>query len=328
MDISYSRFSTYLRCPYKHFLSYYKGLVLKKPVRPLFFGSDFHKLLELRKDPEALAEAQKQIGEKYYDLPAQWQSELGDDYLFDLQCIFSDYMEVYKDAKQPTQTERPFRILMGHYRGEPLYFIGVIDELYKYRRNGQKMCKLGEHKTFSRRPDKNVLIMNTQKNLYAKAVELDLGVMPKSVIWDYIHSKPADMPIWLPKSNRFSMAKTKTITPYSWRRACELYNVTDRATLLLGNQYATNVDEFFFRCELDIIPNMVDSIWQDFRYTCRDIARQGHKNKSKNMTPDCKFCNYRDICHAELTQGDVKYLIQRNYDVKQRDDMVKIAEEE
>lgn len=327
MKISYSRFSSYLRCPYRHYLGYYECLRAKKPVRPLYFGTDFHKLLELRNDPEKLAEAQKAIGEQYYELKPQWQEELGEDYLFELQCIFSDYMEIYKDAPQPTQTERPFELEICNVKGEPVIFNGVIDELYKYRHKGEKMCKLGEHKTFNRKPDQNVLIMNTQKNLYAKAVQMMTGVLPKSVIWDYIHSTPASMPIWLPKSNRFSKAKSNNITPFSWRRACELRGIKDIKVLQEGNDYAANVSNFFFRCELDIVPYMVENVWEGFVYTCRDIVRQGHKNKTKNMTPDCKFCSYRDICFTELTQGDLKHLIEHDYEVHPRDDIVVIGEE-
>lgn len=322
MKISYSRFSSYLRCPYKHYLGYYECLRSKAPVRPLYFGTDFHKLLELRNDPEALAKAKKEIGEQYYALPPKWQSELGEDYLFDLQVIFSDYQEVYKETRPPTETERPFEIKVGDVKGEPIIFNGIIDELYKYKRNGEKICKLGEHKTFNRKPDQNVLVMNTQKNLYAKAVELMLGVMPRSVIWDYIHSTPASMPVWLPRSARFSTAKNNKITPFSWRRACELQGVTDIETLKQGNMYAPNVSNFFFRCELDIIPGMVDNVWDGFVYTCRDIVRQGHKNKTKNMTPDCKFCSYCDICHTELTGGDLDYLLEHSYERHFRDDTV------
>lgn len=320
MKFSYSRFASYLRCPYKHYLGYYVGLRKNAPVKPLYFGTDFHKLLELRNNPEELAQAQKAIGDAYYDLPPKWQEELGEDYLFNLQSIFSDYIEIYKDSPQPTQTERPFEIEIGSYKGEPIIFNGIIDEVYKYRRNGEKMCKLGDHKTFNRKPDQNVLVMNTQKNIYAKAMYIMTGVMPKSFIWDYIHSTPAAMPIWLPKSGKFSKAKSNNITPFSWRRACELKGITDIEVLRQGNMYANNVSNFFFRCELDIVPSMVDNIFDGFKYTCRDIVRQGHKNKTKNMTPDCKFCEYRDICFTELTEGDVDNLISREYEIHERDD--------
>ena len=49
MYISYSRVQSYLGCPYSHYLRYVRRLSKKKPERPLYFGTDFHKLLELRK---------------------------------------------------------------------------------------------------------------------------------------------------------------------------------------------------------------------------------------------------------------------------------------
>lgn len=320
MRISYSRFSSYLRCPFAHYLGYYECLKLKKPIRPLYFGSDFHKLLELRKDPDELDKAKKAIGEAYYDLSPDDQSLLGDDYIVDLQCIFDDYMRVYKDAKMPTQTERPFELVVGEYRGEKIVFNGVIDELYKFKRKGQKMCKLGEHKTFSQRPDLSVLVLNTQKNLYAKAVELMLGVMPESVIWDYICSKPASQPIWLPKSHRFSSARSNSITPFSWERACLERGIDDPEILAQGNAYSNNITNFFFRNELPIVPKSVELVWDGFLYTSRDIIRQGHKNKTKNITRDCRFCSYYDYCMTEMTGGDLNYLVEANYKVEPREE--------
>ena len=38
------------------------------------------------------------------------------------------------------------------------------------------------------------------------------------------------------------------------------------------------------------------------------------------MTPDCKFCEYRDICFTELTEGDVDNLIAREYEIHERED--------
>jgi hypothetical protein len=134
IKISYSRFSCYLSCPYKHYLGYVKRLKLKKPVRPLYFGSDFHKLLELRDNKPELKKAMKAIKEQYYEMPANWQNDLGENYVQDIKEIFSDYRKIYKDAPKPHETEHPFEILIGYYKGEPVYFVGIIDELYKYKK--------------------------------------------------------------------------------------------------------------------------------------------------------------------------------------------------
>lgn len=317
MHISYSRVSCYLSCPYRHFLSYVEKLELRRPVRPLYFGTDFHKLLELRKDKAALKQARMDIADKFYEMPAAWQADMGENYPQDLWYIFKDYQKVYKDAILPTSTEEKFEIPLFFVGDEQVFFVGVIDELYKRKRKGRKYIKIGEHKTFNRKPDPNFLIMNTQKSLYSKAVQILYGILPDSVIWDYIKSTPAKPPIWLPKSNRFSSSKSRDITPMSFRRECKRLGIDDPKVLKQATAYKDNISEFFFRREIDVLPEMTEQIWSDFLDVCEDIARRGEKNKVKNVTRDCSFCSYRDICHAELTGGSRDEIIKLQYQPKE-----------
>ena len=324
MNISYSRVASYMSCPYAHYLGYELGVRSAKPQRPLYFGTDFHKLLEVRNDEKALSEAKEAIKDTYYEIPPQWQSELGPDYLEELFSIFSDYCDIYRDAPIPSITEQEFELPMFEFRGEPYLFKGKIDEVYKRksRATGEKFLKVGEHKTFNRRPDNNTLVMNIQKNLYAKAVHILYGILPKSVIWDYIHSKPAPQPIWLERSKRFSEAKSQQITPYSWLRACKEHSITDKKVLARAEEFRGNVPAFFFRVEQEYDPIMVEETWRGFKFQAHLIAKYGHKNKTKNMTRNCSFCQYRDICYTQLTGGNLDHLMERSYEVKPRPDIV------
>lgn len=313
MFISYSRESCYLHCPYQHWLRYVRRLEKKRPERPLYFGTDFHKLLELRNDKAALREAKIAIKDTYYELPALWQADLGENYVEDLFTIFKDYRTIYKDVRQPQVTEKPFELEVGSYRGEPIVFVGKIDELYLLKHDGVKQIIVGEHKTFTNKPNMDVLIMNTQKCLYAKAVQYLRGILPERVKWDYIKSTPAEQPIWLEKSKRFSEAASRKITPMSWKRACKEHNILDPDVLKKGERYAGNISEFFFQVELDIDPAMVDLIWEGYIYTAKQIIRYGETNKVHNITRDCSWCSYHDICYAEMTGGDVEYVIGKDF---------------
>lgn len=324
MNISYSRVSSWMSCPFAHFLGYELGVRPAKPQRPLYFGTDFHKLLEVRHDKKALKEAKETIRDTYYEIPPQWQSELGENYLEDLFSIFADYRRIYKEAPVPSITEQEFELPMFEHRGEPYVFKGKIDELYKRksRSTGEKFLKVGEHKTFNRRPDSNTLVMNIQKNLYAKAVQILYGTLPKSVIWDYIHSSPAPQPVWLEKSKRFSEAKHQQITPYSWLRACKEHGITDEETLARAEEFRGNIPAFFFQVEQEYDPQMVEDTWDGFMFQAKLIARYGAKNKTKNMTRNCSFCQYRDICYAQLTGGNLEHLMERNFTIEPRPDIV------
>jgi hypothetical protein len=324
MNISYSRVASYLRCPYSHYLGYEIGVKPKKPSRPLYFGSDFHKLLEYRKDPVKIEGIKNEIMEAYYEkLTPQQQTDLGEDYLSTLFNIFDDYREVYKDAPQPSVTEHEFNLDLFTLNGEPYTFKGVIDELYKRksRTTGEKFLKVGEHKTFSRKPDNNSLVMNTQKNLYAKAAQILFGILPRSVIWDYISSKPAHEPVWLEKSGRLSTARPETVTPYSYLRACRANGITDPVELAKADSFKGNVPTYFFRVEQDYDPVTVEAIWKGFVYQAHLIAEHGKDNKTKNLTRDCSWCQYKDLCYTELAGGNLGYLIDRDFEVKGRNDI-------
>lgn len=293
-----------------------RRLEKKKPERPLYFGTDFHKLLELRNDPAALKEAKQAIKETFYELPPSYQTDLGDNYVQDLFTIFKDYRQVYKDVRQPQVTEQEFEFEVGKVKDEPIVFVGKIDELYLLKHQGVKSIIVGEHKTFSNKPNMDFLVMNPQKCLYAKAAYFLKGILPDKVKWDYIKSVPASEPIWLDNTKRFSEAASTKITPMSWRRACKERNILDPEILAKGDRYASNITEFFFQVELDIDPAMVEAIWDGYMYTAKQIIRFGESNKTKNVTRDCSWCPYHDICYSEMTGGDTEYIIARDFEDK------------
>ena len=307
--ISYSRFSLYLRCPYAHFLRYVERINSCSPCRPLHFGSDFHKLLEVRTSKARINAEWKRMRDDFYSMPAAWQTELGENYPDDLKAIFSDYMAMWKGTPLPDETEHSFELKVD----PEVVFVGVIDELYRY--DGK--IDIGEHKTFSLPPNMNTLVMNSQKSLYCKAAELLWGQLPSKVRWDYIKSSPAKYPIWLEKSGRFSTAASKDITPRSWARACKERGIEDPEILKQGEAYKGNESNFFFRVEQDVYPEMVEDVFDGFVYTCKDIVKQGHTNKTKNLTRDCAWCEYRDICMAELSGGDREYVISEKFERKE-----------
>lgn len=282
----------------------------------MYFGTDFHKLLELRNDPDALKAAKRSIKEAFYELPASYQSDLGDNYVQDLFTIFKDYRYVYRGVRQPQMTEFEFEFEVGKVKDEPIVFVGKIDELYLLKHQGVKSITVGEHKTFSTKPNMDFLVMNPQKCLYAKAAYFLKGILPDRVKWDYIRSVPASEPIWLDKTKRFSEAASTKITPMSWRRACKERNILDPEILAKGNRYASNISEFFFQVELDVDPAMVETVWDGYMYTAKQIIRFGESNKTKNITRDCSWCQYHDICYSEMTGGDTEYIIARDFEDK------------
>ena len=316
ITVSYSKVSKYRDCPQSHHWSYVMGLKPKTVSRPLSFGSDFHKLLECRTDNELLEEAIQDIKDKYNELTPQQQEDLGDDYIEGLLQVFEDYQRRWGDAELPDVTEHEFYLPLGKYKGEDVMFHGIIDELYFNKETGE-VAVIGEHKTFTNKPDMSILAMNQQVCLYAKAVEQEFGVMPTRVRWDYIHSQPAKEPIWLEKSQRFSEAANSKITSYSWERACKRKRISDNAILSKAKLYEPNIDNFFFRCEMEIHPEMVNAIYNDFKTTVKELVSKGSTNVTKHVSRNCSWCDYQSLCYGQFTGADLEYIIEKDYQTKE-----------
>lgn len=312
ITVSYSKVSTYRGCPQSYHWDYVMRLEPRKASRPLSFGSDFHKLLECRADDKKLSEAKQGISDAYYDLTPQQQEDLGENYLEELFQVFEDYQKRWSNAELPDMTEHEFYLPLGKYKGEDVMFHGIIDELYFDKDTGV-VSIIGEHKTFSQKPDMSTLAMNQQVCLYAKAVEQEFGVMPTKVRWDYIKSTPAKEPIWLEKSQRFSEASNSNITPYSWLRACKERRIEDKAVLSKSKLYEPNIDNFFFRCEMDIHPEMVEAIYRDFKATVKDMLAKGETNTTKHVSKNCAWCDYQPLCYGQFTGADLDYIITKDY---------------
>lgn len=309
-SISYSRVSTYSGCPQEHYFSYVKRLEPNRISRPLSFGTDFHRLLEHR-SKDNIVSIFEEIKDAYYNLPSQFQTDLGDDYVDDLREVFEDYMEVWKDEQLPLDTEHEFKIPMFKYKGQVVYFHGIIDEVYGDE-NGEPLF-IGDHKTFNQRPDLAILTMNQQACLYAKAFQIKYGKYPTKFRWDYIKSKPAQYPVWLEKSGRFSEASSSSITPFSWLRACKEHGIEDEAILAKAQNYSQNIDSFFFRYDVDMSPEMIENVWEDFLAISKEIVLKGETNKRKVVTRDCTWCDFRPLCFAQFTGADLEYIISKDF---------------
>lgn len=306
MNISYSRVALYRKCPYAHYLRYVACLKKKAKAKPLYFGTDFHKLLENRTSKSKYLKAKAEIEQAYDELDFNDRSMLGDNYLENLFTIFKDYRKTWKGTEKPIVTEQQFELPMfTDKQGEVHNFIGVIDELYE----GYTM--IGEHKTFSMKPNNLTMTMNVQSMLYAKAVQEMYGVTPTKIRWDYIKSEPSAYPVYL-KGKRLSTAKSSSITPYSWERACKEYGCEDQ--LNLKDTWQGNISNFFFRLDVVISQEMVQQIWEEFVMTAKEIVKRQEKNKVRNVTRDCSFCDFKDICKAQFTGSNAEYIIEKDFE--------------
>lgn len=304
MKFSFSRVSSYLRCPMQHYLGYVKRLSPIKRVRPLTFGSDFHELLEHRYDKAARKAAYDKICDTFHESSATDQQTLGDNYPEDIKQIFLDYCKNYKNDDPTAWPEKELWFEIDLPGGNK--FVGKIDEL------DREPGRLGEHKTFSGNiPSHSTMVMNAQSHIYARALKVLYDIDITSCRWDYVKSSPAKAPIWLEKSERFSTAKTQSVTEFSYLRACKARGVEPDPAALA--QYKQNNSNYFYRTLTEINPAAATSIFESTLETAVHIAKHGEKDQRFNITRDCSWCSYQSICYGYCTGADVKHIINTDY---------------
>lgn len=314
MGMSYSRVSTFRRCKQSHYFGYIEKLRPKTISRPLSFGGDFHRLMEGYYDPNKAApfDIYLEMKQTYYTATQAQQDALGETYLEDLKNIYEDYV-AFRETPSDRRligTEIRFEIpLPVSINGEQQVFTGVIDKLEEDPDGG---LIITDYKTFTRSPDADSLVMNTQASLYAKAVQTLYGQLPVKMVWDYIKSKPADEPTFLEKSQRLSRAFGDKVTLESWKRACERYDLEVELTDLEAETLKRNRETYFKLIEAEVIPQMVDRVWKDFIKTVREIKYYS-KSQTMSITRDCSWCDYQPLCIATLTGADVEYIKEKDF---------------
>lgn len=313
--VSYTKVNKYLTCPYAYYLVYERKLKPRSVSTALIFGADMHTLLQHRGEPkEKIKVVIDELSIVYNNQPEEVKSTLGENYIDDLKEIFSDYLKVWKKEAVPDFTEYEFNIDLGETSdGRKIVFNGFIDGLYLDKEKDSSKTIIEEHKTFSVKPDNSTLLMSIQKHLYAKAMEELTGYFPQGILWDYIKSSPAKEPAML-KSGKFSTAKTTSVTPYSWKRACKKAGITDKAYIKEGaNSYKENISNFYFRVYEPYNPSMVNKIFEEFKNTVFEIVENEGKLKRKHCSRNCSWCDMLPICKSEFLGEDSEKVIDELY---------------
>jgi len=272
------------------------------------FGGIVHEVVEAqaegKKWRKVLKEYEKNLGPMF-----RKEREMYGNILADIGFIMEDYFDYWEGTLKPIEhkgraSEHEFRIELG----EGLWFTGKIDMIAK----SKKMKWLIEHKTFSRMPSESDRWRSVQAAVYFRALE-EMGFPSiDGILWDYISSKPCNVPGELTATGRISQARIDTLPTRvrAWIEQ-EGHKKADFKKMLTDAE--TNRKNRFIRLYSPIKPRIVDNIWDDFVDTAKEIQDNFGKKKDQNIGFQCNSCDYRELCKAEATGSDIEWLMKRDY---------------
>jgi hypothetical protein len=313
INISQSKVKTYRNCRRAYHNKFVLLLQKKKIKRPFMFGRIVHECIEAHLERKDWKEVLKKIELDNKKLFRK-EVEMYGNIILDIRDIMTDYFKFWDGTFKPLKhdgrrSEFEFRIELG----KDLWFTGRIDAVGK----SKGMTWLTEHKTFNRMPGDDDRWRSVQAAVYFRALE-EMGFPPiDGVLWDYVSSKPLNVPGELTKTGKVSQARIDS-TPSRikrWLREQELEK-KDHQKLLTDAK--ANLSNRFIRIYSPVKTRIVDNIWDDFVDTAKEIQDVHGKKKDQNVGRHCSWCDYQPLCKAEATGSDIDWLLEREYTVESK----------
>lgn len=342
MDVRGSELQDFLRCRKRWNYRWNEQLVPKKPNNKLFFGTLFHKFLEVwygeNNDMSQSFDAMKKLFDET-DTSSMDQVEL--DELWSLASIVArNYHEQYWRSDYDWQviaTELTFRIPLDRdiaYTGTidlifrdqegRLWFADhkTTDSLDKYEKNAEMDRQISRYWwALQQLSEGNGYILIDGEwvkngNLVAWTTEKPYGFIYNLILKDY------PVPPRVLKNGSLSKDKAqKTTYEMYWNALKEMHlDESDYEDIL--SHLADHPKEFFRRVEVFRNQAEIDASIEELHATAtdmgfvRELQRLGARVNPiyRNITSDCHWdCVYRDICLASMDGSNAEYLIDALY---------------
>ena len=310
MKISNSRVKTFRNCHYSHYLKYVKNLRKKQKAGALLRGSIIHECLEAYNSGKAWRKPFLEFKEDFYENTFEEERvELGDipgmvEELMENYTYY--YEEVKPDNLEYLENELHFELPLT----DGVVLEGYIDSLVK---DPAGKIYTVEHKTYKRDPGRDFIIFNPQSAIYNWAVS-QLGMEPAGTIWDIIKAKKPSTP-YLLKSGKLSKAKLDS-TPYSVEKGIRALGLdpSDYEEFIHSHSF----ENYFTRETIRYNKQVTRGIMEDLVDTAKLIRDMGEELKDKNLGKDCSWCQYKEICQAEILGLDIDYIIAKEYEKGER----------
>src|SRR5690606_10377987 len=145
---------------------------------------------------------------------------------------------------------------------------------------------------------------NLQSAIYIRVNDILGWSAVDGMCWDYIWSKPPQTPGIL-KDGSMSQKMIDTLP----ERIIDLLKQekvpAKQYQSFIDRGAETNYPKYFDRIYTPVNEQVVESVMSDFLNTAREMAERHDKVKDKNIERHCSWCDYQDLCRAELQGLDV-----------------------
>lgn len=319
MAVSQSQIKVARRCMKKHHYKYIQHLAKKVRAAALFRGTILHEMIEARLTKKNPHKVLDEYEKKYRQLFREEREEYGETFIEDIRRVFDGYERAY--------TSEPLKYLHIEKKGEVElpngYTLKYIVDGIATDQNGRRW--LVDRKSHKNIPEERDRFSDIQLVLYYWAWNIE---HPKEkvdgVIWDYLRTKPPAIPEQLKKGELTQRANIDT-DHYTYAMEIAKLQLDPRKYReILAKLKGRGSMDFFQRVSLPSPPGpLVKSVVADAADTAAYIEEYGDKIQTRNLTRDCSWCEFFDLCHAELRGLDASFIRKTKYEEKDPDERYK-----
>lgn len=313
--ISHSRIKLWRRCKMAHHYKYVQKLTKKKKSLPLRVGSIIHLMIEYYHETgdwkPVLDEFRTEFNRNY----REEKLELGDIPSL-VENIVSGYIDYY-DEDGLTYVKRRGRateIRLLKYLSNEIIFDGYIDA-YPTDEDGNNW--LMDHKSCRFIPSEEQRFSDIQLLAYNWLLPQCGYPKPDGVIWDYLRTKAPVIPEVLKNGSISKNSKIDTTFSVYKARVIEVLGYNEWKVNYLEfakSNFLNREENFYKRVRLPSPPKeMINNVVSDFIETGHEIYYYGKDAKVRNMTKDCSWCEFYNLCSIEVRNLDSKYIKQTEF---------------
>lgn len=303
--LSNSKIKKRRSCYRAYHYKYVEKLMKKTKGDALVRGSAIHECIEYYNTGRSWKKAWKEFQEEWDEKYLLEEKEHYGDIPKLVYDLMEGYVEYYEDEDlEYLESEKEFLVCLN--KSADIWMYGFIDFIAE---DSEGNIWIGETKTHKRFPDEDMRLFNIQSSIYIWALE-QLGYKKvKGVIWNYIRAKQPTVPQIL-QSGKISTRRLDSIPTVVERFLKEQGEDLDKYQEFLNG---LSWDDYYRRYQVRISKDVVNSIMEDVLETAYDI-QDNPDLKARNLgSQDCKFCDYKNICQAELAGADTEFIIKADY---------------
>lgn len=303
MDVSQSKIECWRSCRNRFYYRYTLKLEKKNKPYHLLRGTIVHDMLEAHYKGLNPWKPYSVAMDRYKSLFRVEREEYGD-LKNDLKLLMKGYFLNYKKDVEILEVESEFRVPLT----TKIYLTGKIDAIARE----QRLKWLMEHKCVNIIPEgSTVPYTNLQSSIYLWVKERLTGKMPDGVLWNYLRGKKLSKPQLLKDG---SLSKRGIDATWSMYKHEILSNDLDVKDYLdMKKSLEGKETSFFQRKYLPTNQTLIKNVIADTITTAQEIEKYGGKDRTRNLTKNCDYCEFKDPCLSELKGLDTKWIIKQNF---------------